>query len=65
MPAVPITPEEQSEVLTLKLLTSKVQARGTFCTEFGEVVATLNGICARIFAANAPDPQPFDRAEWA
>lgn len=55
MPADPLTPEEQSEVDTLKMLAARVEKRGSYCAAFGEVLARLNGICARIFKTPEDD----------
>lgn len=44
-----LTPEEQSELNTLKMLSARVERRGAYSTAFGSELARLNGICARIF----------------
>jgi hypothetical protein len=56
MPAEPLSPEEQADVDTLKMLASRVERRGSYCAPFGETLASLNAICARIF--NRPPQEP-------
>lgn len=67
MAAEPIAPEEQSEIDTVLLVASKVQARGSYSEPFADAVRALNAICARIF--HAPDPDATEDAaagaEWA
>jgi hypothetical protein len=57
MPAEPLSPEEQSEVDTLKLLAARVGKRNMYSAPFGQALAALNGICARIFKS---DPAETD-----
>jgi hypothetical protein len=65
MPAEPLSPEEQADVDTIKLLAGRVERRGSYCTAFGEEVARLNAICARIFNLPKDDgPQLAGAERW-
>lgn len=57
MPADPLTPEEQAEVDTVLRLADRVERRGSYTTPFGQALARLNAICARIFNRQ-PDDGP-------
>jgi hypothetical protein len=56
MPAEPIAPEEQAEIETVVALAVRVEKRGSYTTPFGEALAVLNGVCARIFNRK-PEPE--------
>ncbi len=65
VPASPISPREQSETQTIRLIADEVERRGSFTTPFAEAVQRLNGICARIFKAPDPEAEPRTKAGWA
>ena len=66
MPAEPVPPEQQSEVMTINLMASVIEKRGSYCTEFGGALARMNAICARIFNRIDPDADlPPPAREWA
>lgn len=60
MAAVPIAPDEQSEIDTVLLVASKVRARGSYSEPFADAVRVLNAVCAQIF--HAPDPDATEGA---
>lgn len=65
MPADPLSPEEQADVDTIKLLAARVEKRGAYCTAFGAELARLNALCARIFNAPKDDgPQMAGAESW-
>jgi len=51
MPALPIAPEQQAEIDTLKLITSTLRKRGSYTEPMAAAVRALNAECARIFHA--------------
>lgn len=65
MAAEPIAPEQQAEIDTVLLIASTVKNRGSFTQPFADAVATLNGICARIFKAPDPDADEEPKVGWA
>lgn len=56
MSAEPTDPIDRTDVQTIRMLAARINARGYYCAAFGEDLATLNGVCARIFQTSDPGP---------